>query len=148
LIICKTLSQYDKKRKIVCPSQSPGFTPGLWGVRITHLFSFLLNICFCRRCVSYARSCLCLWIVHSWFLLRFSLTFTCWRSEMKTLWLISIYVISFIIWYNIWSLLCKTIWCNCSKYPLTEGYKLNIHVHQTWLYIYIVALLSVLNLIW
>ena len=46
------------------------------GVRVAHLFSFLCCLfCFVCLCfVSCAQCCMCMWIVHSWLTLRFSLT--------------------------------------------------------------------------
>ena len=48
------------------------------GVRVVHLLSFLCCVilyCLSSSCVLCAKCCQCLWIVHSWLSLRFSLTF-------------------------------------------------------------------------
>ena len=52
---------------------TPGF---LVGFCFTPLFSFMCCVVFClsSSCVSCAQCWQCLWIIHSWFSLRFSLT--------------------------------------------------------------------------
>jgi len=49
------------------------------GIRVVHLFSFMccvVLLCFIYlRHACYAQYCLCLWIVHSYLPIRFSLTF-------------------------------------------------------------------------
>jgi len=58
-------------------SRAPGFTPGIWWVRVAHLFSFLCCFVFClsSSCVLCAQCCQCFWIVHYGLQLRFSITF-------------------------------------------------------------------------
>ena len=55
-------------------------TPVAGWVRVAHLFTFPAVLCFCvlfdfALCLVCTQCYQCLWIVHTWFCLRFSLTF-------------------------------------------------------------------------
>ena len=72
-----TKSNWTARANGFIPEQmvsSPGFD---W-VQVTHLFSFLCVVLFVLSVfVLCVQCCQCLWIVHSWLLLWFSMTFIC-----------------------------------------------------------------------
>ena len=60
-------------------SWAPGFIPGFWwGPCFSSLWISVLYVLFCLSlfCVLCNQCCQCLWVVHSWLPLRFSLTFS------------------------------------------------------------------------
>jgi hypothetical protein len=71
-LISNWLNQIELREQMVS-SPSKWFHP-----RVTHLFSFLSVVLFVLSVfVLCVQCCQCLWIVHSWLLLRFSITFIC-----------------------------------------------------------------------
>jgi hypothetical protein len=69
---------HHKKQDLITLREYIGFNPVLFGgVRVAHLFvCCVVSICFYFICLCYvscAQCCLCVWIVHSWLLLRVSI---------------------------------------------------------------------------
>jgi hypothetical protein len=69
---------HHKKQDLITLREYIGFNPVLFGgVRVAHLFvCCVVSICFYFICLCYvscAQCCSCVWIVHSWLLLRVSI---------------------------------------------------------------------------
>jgi hypothetical protein len=69
-----------KRQKLLTLREQLGSTPVFGGVRVAHHFNLLCGflfflLCLSSSCVLCAHCCQCLWNVHFWLPLRFSLTF-------------------------------------------------------------------------
>jgi len=67
-----------KMQELLTIREYLGSSPVFGGIRVAHLFSYLccvFVICLSLSCVSCTQCCQCLWIIYSWFPLRFSLAF-------------------------------------------------------------------------